>query len=136
MTDPFAPFPPARSSTRYVWDKRDRLRIEVHHDGDTVRVIHFPVADEPVAPWLRLLGIDAPEIFGETKEAGLASRDALRGLLDSADNIYLQTVETRTHRERKSLGRYVAILWVERDGEIVNVNKWMLDNGHADPYEP
>ena len=91
------------------------------YDADTVRAdIDFGfnhwVLNEP----LRLVGIDAPELRGASREAGIRSRDALRGL------ILDKKVIIRTFKEGK-YGRYLADIWLDD----VHVNAWLVENGLA-----
>jgi micrococcal nuclease len=99
-------------------------------DGDTV------VADIDLGfnIWrhnerLRLAGIQTPEEkapgFQEAKEA-LADRVSGR-------EVIICTVKAkRSGKEvRGGFGRYLATIW--KDGE--NLNQWLLDEGHAVPYD-
>jgi micrococcal nuclease len=93
------------------------------YDGDTVTVD----VDLGFSVWvrgerLRLARIDAPEVRGDEREAGLAARDFLRNLILNKP-IIVQTI-----RDRKGkFGRYIAELWL--DGE--NVNDRLVAEGHA-----
>jgi micrococcal nuclease len=100
-----------------------RAVITEVYDGDTVTID----VDLGFSVWvrgerLRLARIDAPEVRGADREAGLAAREFLRSLvLDKP--IIVQTI-----RDRKGkFGRYIAELWL--DGE--NVNDRLVAEGHA-----
>ncbi|MFQ5604368.1 MAG: thermonuclease family protein [bacterium] len=98
------------------------------YDGDTVRAD----IDLGLSVWvnnekLRLARINAPELRGEEREAGLAARDFLRSQVLDKEII----VETLKDRKGK-YGRYLAELWVKgEDGEYLNVNDLMVQKGHA-----
>jgi micrococcal nuclease len=97
------------------------------HDGDTVTVdldlgCHVWLKGERI----RLLGINAPEITGETKYSGLASRDALAAVV-LGKMVELETVRDK----REKYGRYLGILRAEIDGQVRSVNDWLVEQGHA-----
>lgn len=106
-------------------DKLYHYRAELVRivDGDTVELridvgFHF---------WfrynVRLMGIDTPEVRGETKAAGLAASAALREKIEGKE------LFVRTYAPDK-YGRWLATLFV--DGE--DINQWLIDNGFAKPY--
>ena len=96
-------------------------------DGDTIRCdvsLGWGVwlQDQSV----RLRGIDAPEMRGDERPAGIASRNALTELLD------YRTVTLRTDGDKRGkYGRMIVDVWVGQ----VNANDWMVANGHAEIYE-
>ena len=96
-------------------------------DGDTIRCdvsLGWGVwlQDQSV----RLRGIDAPEMRGDERPAGIASRNALTELLD------YRNVTLRTDGDKRGkYGRMIVDVWVGQ----VNVNDWMVANGHAEIYE-
>jgi micrococcal nuclease len=97
------------------------------YDGDTCTVD----IDLGLRTWvhnekLRLSRINAPEVTGVEKPAGLASRDFLRSLIEGKE-IHLQTIKDR----REKYGRYLAEIYVQQGEEWVNVNDLMVTNGHA-----
>lgn len=101
------------------------------HDGDTVKMdIDLGLSIWKRSESLRLLGINAPEVLGASREAGLAARDALHALVMG------QRVRVRTVKDDKDkYGRYLASLFVvDAQGVEIDVNAWMLANGHAVPY--
>lgn len=101
------------------------------YDGDTVRAD----IDLGFGMWmhrqaLRLAGIDAPELRGETIGAGRAARDFLRNLLLD------EPVVIRTHKAGK-YGRWLAEIYRElAGGGRVLVNAELIEAGHAVPYPP
>ena len=101
------------------------------YDGDTITVdidlgfgIHFN------GQKLRLLRINAPEVRGEQRPHGLVSRDALRNLIGN------KWVVIRTTRDKKGkYGRWLAEVFVDLDDTQINVNDWLITEGHARPLE-
>jgi len=110
-----------------------RARVVSVYDGDTFRAdvdLGFRVTCRALD--FRLLGLNAPEMRGEFANAGLDSRDALRGLILDRD----VTVLTRLDKQEK-YGRWLATVFVaDADGRLSprNVNQWLLDNHFAIPY--
>ncbi len=97
------------------------------YDGDTVTAIvdlgflHFQEMK------LRLYGIDTPELRGAEKEAGIVVRDLVREMILNKE------VEIHSYKDKQGkYGRYLANIIV--DG--LDINKWLVDNGHAKPYFP
>ncbi len=100
------------------------------YDGDTVHVdidlgLHTWVHREKI----RLARIDAPEIRGEERPAGLKSRDFLRKLVLGKE-ILLVTIKDR----KGKFGRYLGELFLRMDGRLVNVSDLMVKEGYAVPY--
>lgn len=96
-------------------------------DGDTVEVQIDLGFDMSFKSMVRLKGINAPEMTGTTKDAGLTAKSYLRGLLPIAGNI---AIMTDYHRERDKYGRVLGTFWVNG----ININQAMIDGGHAVPY--
>jgi len=97
------------------------------YDGDTVTAVvdlgflHFQEMK------LRLYGIDTPELRGAEKVEGKKVRDIVR------EKILDKEVEIHSYKDKQGkYGRYLATIIV--DG--VDLNKWLVDNGHAEPYLP
>lgn len=88
-------------------------------DGDTVDFYWLVEAHG------RLDGINAPEIHGETKVAGLASKAKLEELAPKG----FYTVEVKG---KEKYGR--TLLWIYKDGKLGTVNKALIDGGFAKPY--
>jgi len=105
-----------------------RGRVLSVYDGDTVTMsvdLGFSVTTEQS---LRLFGIDAPEVRGDSREAGLESRDYLRTLLPKGRMTWLRTL--RDHRGK--YGRFIVIIYLWEDGQWTCVNKEMVRSGHAE----
>ena len=74
---------------------------------------------------LRLYGIDTPELRGSEREEGLKVRDILREM------ILDQEVIINTYKDKQGkYGRYLANIFLNG----IDINEWLLDNGHAKPY--
>ncbi len=104
-----------------------RAHVVSVYDGDTCTInvdlgFHTWVHEEK----LRLARINAPEVVGMDKAAGLASRDFLRGLIDGKD-VFIQTLKDK----QEKFGRYLAEIFVQQGEPWVNVNDLMVRNGHA-----
>jgi len=98
------------------------------YDGDTVTAmvdlgfLHFQEMK------LRLYGIDTPELRGEEREQGIIVRDILREMVLGKE------VTIRSYKDKQGkYGRYLANIILE-DG--LEVNQWLVDNGHAKEYYP
>jgi len=96
-------------------------------DGDTVRLDIFRghgLVSENES--VRLWGIDTPELKGKTREEGLKAKARLEEILQSHEVVSLQALE-----ERDSFGRILGTIFVGG----VNVNRLLLEEGHAVPYD-
>ncbi|MFQ5708307.1 MAG: thermonuclease family protein [bacterium] len=108
-----------------------RARVVSVYDGDTVRAnIDLGLNTWVMNEKLRLARIDAPELRGDQREAGLAARDFLRELVLDKE-IILETIKDR----KGKFGRYLAELWLKNEaGIFVNVNDLMVQKGYAVVY--
>jgi micrococcal nuclease len=97
------------------------------YDGDTVTAdIHLGLGVWVHDEKLRLLHIDAPELRGDEKPAGIRSRDYLCKLIGG------RVVTIRTDRDRRGkYGRILAEIWAEVDGQRVMINDLMVTGGYA-----
>lgn len=128
--------------TAYVYQAK---LVEVV-DGDTVKLemkksyvldidFGFHIVDQmslhkTARQTCRLLGINAPEVAKDTKEAGLKAKEALKTLLESG-NI------TATISKQDKYGRWLVTLAVAPPGnEPIDAAQWMIDKGYAVPYNP
>ena len=101
------------------------------YDGDSVTIASFFFTAPDGTPFLmkcRLFSIDTPELKTrdiEEKKAGYAARDALRELI-------LDQVVWVTCGDFDKYGRMLIAIET-LDG--VDVNSWMIENGHALAYD-
>ena len=112
---------PDYSQPNYIY----RARVVSIYDADTMRLdidlgLNVWVANEPI----RIMGIDAPEVRGEEKEAGIVARDFLREMLPAGTMV---TIETFKDRKGK-YGRWLAAVYYPPVG---NVAAALVQNGHA-----
>ena len=93
-------------------------------DGDTV-VLEIDVGFHMTTKQhIRLLGIDAPEKRGESKEAGMLAKEHLIKLLEGIDILIVYTEKS------DSFGRWLGTLYTEGH----DINQAMIDDGHAVKY--
>ena len=97
-------------------------------DGDTV-VLDFDLGMSHIfiGQHVRLLGIDAPEKRGLSKEAGLEAKHHLQKLISNSIDLMC-----KTHKDKK--GKYGRIL-VELFDNGNNLNQQMIKDGHALPMD-
>jgi micrococcal nuclease len=79
---------------------------------------------------LRIARIDAPEIFGvkhssEEYQRGITAKSYLEELIPVGSVIKIKTEKTGKY------GRYIAELFVELEGNQVNVSDRLVETGHA-----
>ncbi|MFQ5636494.1 MAG: thermonuclease family protein [bacterium] len=105
-----------------------RAEVVSVYDGDTIRAD----IDLGLKTWIqnesiRLARINAPELRGEEKEAGLAARDFLRSQI-LGKQIILETEKDKTGK----YGRYIGEIWLKDDaGEYININDLLVQKGYA-----
>jgi len=87
-------------------------------DGDTLRFAWL------VDDVCRLRGINAPEMTGASKAAGLAAKEFLREKVGSGKVLLFKA------DKREKYGRALGDLF---DGDV-NLNRLMVESGHAAPY--
>ena len=96
------------------------------YDGDTITVdfqLGFGIILK--SQKIRLLGINTPEVRGESKPEGLISRDALRA------RILGKVITIKTSKDKKGkFGRWLGEVFIEEE----NINQWLITEGHAKPY--
>jgi endonuclease YncB( thermonuclease family) len=108
------------------------------YDGDTITIASIiPNINNNKTIYrlsVRLTGIDSPELKGHTpneKNAAVTSRDALHKL------IFGKIIELRNNSNEK-YGRILADVYLTNTNTntktLLHVNKWMLDNKYAIPY--
>ena len=121
---------PETPRTEYLYHYKARI-VDVY-DGDTV----YADIDLGLSTWIhrekiRLARIDAPEIHGKERAAGLRSWEYIRKLLLGKE-VLLVTIKDR----RGKYGRYLGEIWLQENGTWINVNDRMMEAGMAEPYRP
>lgn len=111
------------------------------HDGDTITVdVLFPWGVTLRDQSVRMAGFDAPEITrtrrtvrvtADELRRGAKARDALQGLIETADAVYLSPAA-----KRDPYGRLPAFVHVWFDGKLISVAEWMTEQGHVRESEP
>ena len=71
----------------------------------------------------RLFGINAPEVVGENKAAGIAAKEALASKMPVG---LLVTISTFKDNKEK-YGRFLVLVHDKSE----NINEWLVANGHA-----
>lgn len=99
------------------------------YDGDTC-TMDFDLGLDLVLrqQTVRLCDINAPELKGASKSAGVASRDYLRMLLTQTSTASVEVVINDNARD--NFGRWLGYLYL--DGK--SINALMVQSGHAAPY--
>jgi len=100
-------------------------------DGDTLDVVIDVGFSTNITKRLRLFLIDAWEIRGVEKEKGLAAKKRLQEIVDSATQVYVQTIMDSVGK----YGRVLSWVWVETNKELSNVNETLLNEGHGTIYK-
>ncbi|MDF7801861.1 thermonuclease family protein [Pontiellaceae bacterium B1224] len=108
-----------------------RALVTDAYDGDTITVeIDLGLKTAVKGEKLRLHRINAPEMRGDEKVAGKASRDWLRGrILDK--EIIIESIKDK----KGKYGRYLAEIWLEENGEYININDELVAKGFAEYKE-
>jgi micrococcal nuclease len=100
-------------------------------DGDTIEVfIEKDVGFDVVVRFkkqVRIVGIDAPEKFGVTKAAGLASKALMQSLLPAGTKVVMKTEKPDS---TEKFGRFLAHVWL---GDV-NLSEHMIQAGAAKAY--
>jgi len=103
-----------------------RAYVQKVYDGDSITVdidLGFDIILHNQK--IRLLRIDAPEVRGRERPAGLKSRDALR------QKINRKWIVIKTKQDKKGkYGRWLGEIWLDD----VCVNDWLLTEKYAEKY--
>lgn len=109
-----------------------RAIVRKVYDGDTCTVdIDLGLGCWVHGESIRLYRINAPEVRGAERPAGLRSRDFLRDQI-KGKTVILQTVKAKGRDKKGKYGRYLADIWLKKDsGKWINVNELMVQKKHA-----
>ncbi|MEM5810625.1 MAG: thermonuclease family protein [Candidatus Aenigmatarchaeota archaeon] len=80
---------------------------------------------------VRLYGINAPEIKGETKEEGLRTKAFVEDNCKSGTEVIIKTYKDK----QEKYGRYLAEIWFNFGGTQVCLNQLLIDKKLASKYE-
>lgn len=97
------------------------------YDGDSI-TLHI---DQGMRTWrhdekIRFMSIDAPEIRGEERPAGLIAKGALEEKIPVGTWLRINTYLDKSGK----YGRLLVVIYKE----LENINLWMYNNGYAVPY--
>lgn len=105
-----------------------RANILEVYDGDTVTALVDLGFHTQMTIKVRLVGINAPELKGDDKGAGLKSRDRL------AELVLNKSVTLKTYKDkREKYGRWLAEIFLL--DQAISINKQLINEGLAVPYE-
>lgn len=96
------------------------------YDGDTITLEVDLGFSFKFTNSYRLLRINCPELRGETRVAGLQSRDRLRELV-LGKNVIVRTKKDSTEK----YGRYLADIDLLIGSQVVNINDLLVTEGLA-----
>ena len=93
------------------------------YDGDTITCdIDCGFGVVLMKQKIRLYGLNAPEVRGDSKEQGIISRDKLR------ERILNKEIRLKTIKDKKGkYGRYIATVYLDTE----NMNDWLVENNLA-----
>ena len=98
------------------------------YDGDSITLnIDQGFGDWKMKQKIRFSVIDAPELKGDERPAGLAARDVLRDKILGKEVIIKTEKNTRREEKKDAHGRWLVTVYLDD----VDINQWMLDNGYA-----
>lgn len=105
------------------------LEIIKVYDGDTCTLRLDCGFGVSVVQTIRLYGINAPELKGDSHDSGLKSRNFLMEKLKSADSITIKTIKDKTEK----FGRLLGIIFIDEDFSK-SVNESLIEEGLAVEY--
>ena len=93
------------------------------YDGDTITCdIDCGFGVVLMKQKIRLYGLNAPEVRGDSKEQGIITRDKLR------ERILDKEIRLKTIKDKKGkYGRYIATVYLDSE----NINDWLVENNLA-----
>ena len=93
------------------------------YDGDTITCnIDCGFGVVLMKQKIRLYGLNAPEVRGDSKELGIVTRDKLR------EKILNKEIRLKTIKDKKGkYGRYIATVYLDSE----NINDWLVENNLA-----
>ena len=112
------------------WQYRYKVTLDRVVDADTIDVFVDLGLHTFRKERLRLYGIDAWETRGEEREKGLKAKEALIKLLDGK-TLAIETFKDKTGK----YGRFLATVWAMEGPSSINVNEWLVAEGHAENVE-
>lgn len=110
-----------------------RAEVQAVYDGDTCTLnIDLGLGIWQHQEKIRLARINAPELRGDERPAGLLARDFVRAILMPNDEVGHE-VWIKTEKDKKGkYGRYIAEIWApDANGNVININDALVNAGHA-----
>ena len=109
-----------------------KAKITSVYDGDTCTAdLDLGLSVSRIGEKIRLARINAPEVRGSSRPAGILSRDFLRNTLLNKEML-IQTIKDK----KGKYGRYLGEIWLLNDDEtLTNVNDLMVSSGNAEYKE-
>ena len=98
------------------------------YDGDTCTIVVDLGFRVQIEIKVRLLGINAPELKGVTKDAGFEARNYLIQLI-AGKYVYIKTYKDK----QEKYGRWLGEIYLSDNSET-SVNHMMITAGHAVAY--
>lgn len=109
------------------WSYNATLRDVI--DGDTVRLDIDLGFNATLRNYIvRLYGINAPEVKGESKELGLKSKEALGQFISIGSSLILYTVKDK----KDVYGRILGVLYLDLKVFNSSINRLMINGGFAE----
>ncbi len=96
-------------------------------DGDTVELVVDLGLRVSTTVAVRILGIDAPEVVGAEREAGLASKAGLEAILAEAGVVMIVDFQ----KPKKSFDRWLASIELSINGDVRDLASLMVERGLA-----
>jgi endonuclease YncB( thermonuclease family) len=103
------------------------VQVERVIDGDTLFCVVDLGFDIKMRSYVRLFGVDTPEIFG--RDAGPEGYEAKQFVLDWLASRPKLTLHSRRYNEREKYGRILGEIY--SDEEVESLNEALVSNGHA-----
>lgn len=108
------------------------------HDGDTISVEIDLGFELKFTDKIRFFGLNAPELKMRNENnklvenpAGTKTLEIVKEFLPIGSTIVVETIKDK----KEKYGRYLANIYAMRDGEQVNVNKFLLEYNLAVPMK-
>lgn len=110
------------------------VKLERVIDGDTVDVtIDLGFNVFLYNQRVRLFGIDTPELRSSVLEERNNAKAAKDRLIELLPEHFV--IQSQKYDDRGKYGRILAILMVDKESEMININEQLILEGYAERYE-
>jgi len=106
------------------WYRASTVRVV---DGDTADLLLDLGYKIRFEQRVRLYGLNAPEVHGATKEAGLKTKGRLAELIVGKE-LWVDSIKD----SQEKYGRYLVEIWVKSDTGLKSVNQLLIKEGLAE----